>query len=182
MSQFVSFVGGDLGPWEVTRIEPIRGLTLPEFARLQMLSEWIAQPDSQTQMLLRGVISHLRYTTADELKQLKQTQEGLGRPEAKCAVLIPMKKSEQWWQMPQDVRRELFEAQSKHTTIGMDYLPAIARQLHHSRDLGEEFDFLTWFEFAPEYQSQFDELLARLRATKEWEYVEREVEVRVVWS
>jgi hypothetical protein len=59
------------------------------------------------------------------------------------------------------------------------YLPAIARRLHHSRDLGEPFDFLTWFEFAPQDEPAFDDLLAALRATEEWNYVEREVDIRL---
>ena len=72
-----------------------------------------------------------------------------------------------------------FEETSHHTAIGLDYLPAIARRLHHSRDIGEPFDFLTWFEFAPQRKPEFDELLTRLRAAKEWSYVEREVEIRL---
>jgi len=62
----------------------------------------------------------------------------------------------------------------------MQYLPAIARRLHHSRDLGEPFDFITWFEFAPEHTENFSALVKELRATKEWEFVEREVDVRVI--
>ena len=62
----------------------------------------------------------------------------------------------------------------------MRFLPAIARQLYHSRDLGEPFDFLTWFEFAPAHASLFEELVGMLRQTEEWSYVEREVDVRVV--
>ena len=62
---------------------------------------------------------------------------------------------------------------------GLEYLPDVARRLHHSRDLGEPFDFLTWFEFAPAHASAFDELVRRLRTTAEWDYVEREVEIRV---
>ena len=62
----------------------------------------------------------------------------------------------------------------------MDYLPAIARRLHHCRDLDNQpFDFLTWFEFAPGHKADFDKLLARLRATREWTYVEREVDIRI---
>ena len=61
----------------------------------------------------------------------------------------------------------------------MDYLPAVARKLYHSRDLGEPFDFLTWFEFAEESADEFETLLTRLRATEEWRYVEREVDVRL---
>jgi hypothetical protein len=63
----------------------------------------------------------------------------------------------------------------------MQYLPAIARRLHHCRDLSESepFDFITWFEFAPEYEADFDALLKQLRATPEWTYVEREVDIRL---
>jgi len=32
----------------------------------------------------------------------------------------------------------------------------VARRLHHGRDLGESFDFLTWFEYAPEYGADFE--------------------------
>lgn len=82
--------------------------------------------------------------------------------------------------MSQDERRAVFEARSHHTEIGLAYLPQIARQLHHSRDLGEPFDFLTWFEFAPEHTPAFDKLLAQLRASEEWAYVEREIDIRLV--
>jgi hypothetical protein len=50
---------------------------------------------------------------------------------------------------------------------GLRYLPAVARRLHHGRDLGEPFDFLTWFEFAPEAAGDFEELVATLRETTE---------------
>src|SRR5215471_12400037 len=58
------------------------------------------------------------------------------------------------------------------------YLPAVARRLHHSRELGEPFDFLTWFEYAPEHADAFEEMVRRLRSTAEWRYVEREVDIR----
>ena len=106
-------------------------------------------------------------------------QPALGRPEADCAALIPIRKSDEWWSLSQDQRRTIFEESSHHIAIGLDYLPAIARRLHHSRDLGEPFDFLTWFEFAPQHAEAFDELLQRLRATEEWRYVEREIDVRL---
>jgi hypothetical protein len=56
---------------------------------------------------------------------------------------------------------------------------ALARRLHHSRDLGEPFDFLTWFEYAPEHSNAFEELVRRLRTTREWDYVDREVDIRL---
>lgn len=77
----------------------------------------------------------------------------------------------------QDERRTLIEECSHHIAPGLEYLPAIARELSHGRDLGEPFDFLTWFEYAPDNESAFKELVARLRETPEWPYVEREVDL-----
>jgi hypothetical protein len=53
--------------------------------------------------------------------------------------------------------------------------------LHHCRDLGgnDPFDFITWFEFAPADTGAFNELLAALRASPEWQYVDREVDIRL---
>jgi chlorite dismutase len=100
-------------------------------------------------------------------------------PCATCAALIPIRKSDAWWELTQDERRAVFEARSRHIALGLEYLPAVARRLHHSRDLGEPFDFLTWFEYAPEAAADFEELVARLRATEEWTFVQREVDVRL---
>ncbi len=55
----------------------------------------------------------------------------------------------------------------------------MARRLYHGRDLGEPFDLLTWFEYAPQRAPAFEELVARLRQTREWEFVEREVDLRL---
>lgn len=106
-------------------------------------------------------------------------QPPLGRAASTRAVLIPITKSETWWELAQDERRAVVEARSGHVTPGLRYLPAIARRLYHGREIGSEFDFLTWFEFEPRHESAFDELTAILRASEEWRYVEREVEVRL---
>lgn len=129
-------------------------------------------------MVARGAPSSERYTTREEHQRLAAAQAALGRPEALCAVLIPIRKSEAWWALSQDERRAIFEERLRHVSGSMRYLPAIAGRVFHSHDLGEPFDFLTWFEFAAEHAGAFDELLAFLRASEEWRYVEREVEVR----
>ncbi|MFC7539824.1 chlorite dismutase family protein [Siccirubricoccus deserti] len=104
---------------------------------------------------------------------------GLLRPQATRAALIPIRKTEAWWALAQDERRAILEEQSRHIGIGMEYLPAVARRLYHSRELGEPFDFLTWFEYAPEHAADFEELVRRLRQTAEWAYVDREVDIRL---
>ena len=110
---------------------------------------------------------------------LARRQEALGRAAATRAALIPIRKSEDWWQLSQDERRTMFEERSHHIAIGIEYLPVIARRLHHGRDLEEPFDFLTWFEFAPQHTSAFEQLVGRLRATEEWSYVVREIDIRL---
>ncbi|WP_211253751.1 hypothetical protein [Flavobacterium daejeonense] len=59
-------------------------------------------------------------------------------------------------------------------------MPAIARKLFHSRDIGEPFDFLIWFEYAPVDEEAFEELLYKLRKTEEWNFIEIEVDMRFV--
>ncbi len=109
-------------------------------------------------------------------------QGGLGRPEATSAAFIPIKKNLAWWALTQDQRQSVFEKQSKHVKIGLQYFPTLARRLHHCRDLSENapFDFLTWFDYAPAEEEAFNKLVAALRATAEWGFVEREVDVRLV--
>ncbi|WP_426436698.1 chlorite dismutase family protein [Bradyrhizobium genosp. P] len=180
---FTTFRGGQSGGWKVTSVARVKGETLPKVAALSIsASEAIALPllPSQTSWRLAGVASHLRYTERAEKEQLAAVPAGLGRSEATHAALIPIKKSAAWWELPQEERRKIFEDKSHHIAGTMKYLPAIARQLYHSRDLGMPFDFLTWFEFAPEHASLFEELVGTLRATEEWSYVEREVDVRVM--
>ena len=121
----------------------------------------------------------MRYVERAEKEQLAAVQAGLGRPEASRAALIPIKKSPAWWELTQEERRRIFEDKSHHIATSLKYLPAIARQLYHCRDLGEPFDFLTWFEYAPENAALFEELVAMLRATEEWSFVEREVDLRL---
>jgi len=63
----------------------------------------------------------------------------------------------------------------------LKYLPAIARRLHHCRDLGESepFDFITYFDFAKDDTNAFDDMLAAMRASEEWKYIDREIDIRL---
>lgn len=169
-----SFVGGSAGQWAVDRLTAVVGDTLPPVARLAIGD---AQPGTWS---LRGVSGHARYVERHEKTQLDAISLPLGRSEATHAALIPIRKSAKWWALPQDERRAIFEARSQHIANSLPYLPFVARRLYHARDLGEPFDFLTWFEFAPEHGAAFDELLGLLRSREEWTFVEREVELRLV--
>ena len=178
--QLFYFVGGNIGPWTIDRIQPIIGEGLRPADRLSILTELPREGHEDAAWTLRGVTSNVRYTRRSELAELSVRQESIGRPTASRAALIPIRKCKQWWTLTQDERRMIFEEQSTHIAIGMEYLPAVARRLHHCRDLGEEFDFLTWFEYAPEHAEAFETLVKRLRETHEWRYVDWEVDIRLV--
>jgi hypothetical protein len=171
------FVGGKTGTWKVERIDGVTGETLPAADRVEVHT---GSPSGlRGAWVFRGVAGHVRYVERREKAELDAVSPPLGRAEATRAALIPIRKSAEWWALPQDERRAIFEGRSRHIADTMKYLPRIARRLYHARDLGEPFDFLTWFEFAPEDEAAFDELVRMLRSKEEWLYVEREVEIRL---
>jgi Chlorite dismutase len=175
----VAFVASAYGSWRIERTSPVIGESLPAADGLEILERPVTQASSGAAWTLRGVTSNGRYTKLDEVAALGKRQRGLGRSEATRAALIPIRKNEAWWALAQDERRAIFEEASHHIAIGMEYLPGVARRLHHGRDLGEPFDFLTWFEYAPEHSAAFEKLVSRLRFTPEWRYVDREVDIRL---
>jgi chlorite dismutase len=156
----------------------VKGASLPEASHVAV-SFPPQQPAKDSLWVLFGVASNLRYTERQEKNDLAARQAPLGRSEATCAALIPILKSPAWWELTQEERRTIFETRSHHIQNSLKYLPAVARQLYHSRDLGEPFDFLTWFEYAPEHVDAFEELVHQLRQTEEWKFVDREVDIRL---
>jgi hypothetical protein len=177
-----TIVGGKTGQWKVISARAVVGESLPLVERLDIVHGAVVALPEGAKWCLRGVTSNERYATRDEKKRLVEKQVALGRTEATHSALIPIRKNAKWWALSQDDRRAIFEETSHHIQIGMKYLPAVARRLHHCRDLSESepFDFLTLFDYAKAEAKAFDELVAALRATEEWKYVEREVDIRLL--
>jgi hypothetical protein len=173
------FAGGRTGAWHVERMGAVMGAPLTAIDRLELLEGEDSPIPQACAWLLRGATSDEGYVHPRERSALIERQPALGRPEATRAALIPIRKSAAWWELSQDQRRTIFEERSHHITTGLEYLPAIARRLYHSRDLGEPFDFLTWFEYAPPSAGLFEELVGKLRETEEWTYVVREIDIRL---
>lgn len=181
-SRLFTFVAGDSGPWEVISFNTVIGEPLPEAKRIDIVSGAASELPAGTKWHLSGVTSNERYVSRDEKEQLVPKQVALGRPDAIRAALIPIRKNAQWWALTQDERRAIFEETSHHIKIGLKYLPSIARRLHHCRDLAEiqPFDFVTLFDYAEVDSAAFEDLVAELRATDEWKYVEREIDIRLM--
>lgn len=178
-STIFDFVGGTTGEWKVIKMTTHKGDALPSVTHVDKLASNLLQC-FQGIWSLKGVTSHMHYTEKTEKEKLVAIQEDLGRSKATYAALIPIRKNQDWWNLAQDERRQIMENQSQHTHQGMKYLPAIARKLFHSRDINEPFDFLTWFEFAPDDEPAFNELLKHLRNSEEWKYVDRDIDIRLM--
>jgi hypothetical protein len=160
-----SFIGGDRGSWEVISMSQVAGEMLEPTPYFEVRNEYLMKLPVDFRWLLRGVAS---------------SQGQVFGTGATCAAFIPVKKKREWWEMTYEERLRISGEQFSDTEIGSGDFPGIARHLHHSRELGEPFDFLTWFEYAPSNSAAFEELVLRMRSTEEWKYVEREVDVRLV--
>jgi hypothetical protein len=177
----VTFVGAETGSYRVLRMEAVVGASLAPVAAVTSHPAHLPAAEAgNAAWVLRGSNAYVRYVNRPETEALRALQPPIGRPNCSHAALIPIRKSEAWWDLPQDERRAIFEQRSNHIASCLRFLPAIARRLHQSRELGEPFDFLTWFEYAEEHVGLFEELVQLLRATEEWKYVDREVDIRLV--
>lgn len=180
MTNATVFIGSEKGKWKINSLTTVSGSPIKPANYLQIVEGTSTVSPIDAYWTFKGLKSNLRYTTREEKNTLDKEPSVIGKPENSCAALILIKKSDEWWLLTQDERREIIEAQSHHIHIGTNYLPVISRQLYHSRDIGEPFDFITWFEFSPTNENHFNDLLQQLRATTEWNYVVREIDIRLV--
>jgi len=133
-----------------------------------------------------GVVQHSHYTSDQQRELLDRISlPELAASRNTIAVLIPIRKSEEWWSLSQDQRQAYFrrtQSWDGHTAIGLGFADRIFRRLYHSRYLGMrlDYDFLTYFEFEEKYRRDFRALLSELRDTRlnpEWKFVDKEFEV-----
>ena len=114
------FAGGQSGSWLVDSMVCVAGEPMTSVSRLSIMSPCAAQLPDGASWLLRGITSNERYVVREEKTALVGKQENLGRKASTRAALIPIRKKAAWWALPQDERREIFEARSHHIAIGME--------------------------------------------------------------
>jgi hypothetical protein len=118
---YVTFAGGTTGEWRIDRVEARRGDGLLAVEYLAVLEGRNASVPAGSAWTVCGVTSNQRYVTRTEHEVLVARQPPLGRPDATRAALIPVRKTDAWWELPQDERRTVFEDQSRHIAIGLEY-------------------------------------------------------------
>jgi len=176
----LNYVGSSTGSWRVNSMTTHSGSPLRSVTHVEIVKGMIGRPSIGSSWVLRGVVKNTRFVTREERPVLEARYLKQGPVESTCAALIPIRKSAAWWNLEQDERQEIIEARSRQLGTGMRFLPAIARRFLYGRDLGEPFDMVTWFEYSSRDQSIFDDLAGALRSSMEWQYIEREVDIRLV--
>ena len=155
----------------------MRGQGLDPATRVEVVNARLDDLPADASWALHGTTSNLRYTTRDEKERLATIQPALSAhrqprgahpDQEERAVVGPGA-----GRTPPGLRGRLAPHAHRLALSPRDHAPP-------SRDLGEPFDFITWFDYAPEHERDFDALLAELRASEEWTYVEREIDVRLV--
>lgn len=93
---------------------------------------------------LVGLTKERRYITAEKTPALDK--ELVSQPyqgdNPRFAIVIPIRKTADWWNMPEEQRREEI---ALHTQRSMPYLSKVKRKLYYSTGL-DDIDFITYFE------------------------------------
>ena len=110
---------------------------------------------------ISGVTKGLNYAPdfPDLLQQLKGAKYE-GDPST-YAIMIPIRKSAEWWNLPKEDRIALMK---EHTLPTVAYLKTVKRKLYHSTGLSD-VDFLTIFE--TNNLVDFNDLVIALRMVRE---------------
>jgi hypothetical protein len=133
-----------------------------------------------------GATQSLNYTNEPQRRELDAHSRSEVEPsEETVAVMIPIRKSPQWWGLAQDQRQTYFQTRGQyqgHTAIGLRYVDRVYRKLYHSRYFNppNPYDFLTYFEFNRAHTEDFKSLLAELRdptRNPEWTHIDLEYEI-----
>ena len=175
-----SYIGGSSGSWRITSMKTLSGPALRSATHVEIAHGTVNRPPAGASWILSGVVKNTRFVTREERPVNTLRKYAANDREATCAALIPIRKSAAWWSLAQEEREGILEEQSRHFLSGLRFLPAIAKRFLYGRDLGEPFDIVTWLEYAPCDEVVFNELAAALRLTEEREFVEREIDIRLV--
>lgn len=117
--------------------------------------------------LMHGLTKKPQYVPGfpDQLKaDLKESAEVGLKP---YAIVIPIRKSAEWWSLEQDTRAAMMR---EHTEASLLYIKTVKRKLYHASGL-DDLDFITYFETSK--LDDFHSLILSLEKIKEFTYTRR---------
>jgi hypothetical protein len=135
---------------------------------------------------LEGAVRVPQYTSAEMYAYANKAAmaRGSGRVQ-KNAIIIPMRKSQEWWNTQALDRQTYFYPHADaagarvkgHARAAEPGISTIYRKLYYNPDghgRENEWDFVTYFECADEHLATFDQICQTLRDVRqnpEWRYV-----------
>ena len=117
--------------------------------------------------IMHGLTKKANYVPgfSDDIKaDLKAASDPVPKP---YAVVIPIRKSADWWGLDQDTRAAMMK---EHTQASLPYHKTVKRKLYHSTGL-DDVDFITYFETSK--LEDFHSLVLAQEKVKEFQYVKR---------
>jgi len=121
----------------------------------------------ETVGIMNGLTKKANYVPgfSDQMKaDLKAASESGPTP---YAIVIPIRKSAEWWGLDQDTRAAMMK---EHTEATLPYLKTVKRKLYHSSGV-DDLDFITYFETSK--LEDFHSLVLSLQKVKEYQYTRR---------
>jgi hypothetical protein len=158
--------------------------------RLQEIEEELCRRigDSAEVLSIEGAFRNARYSSPEMVQySTKNAPVRKSGRLSKNAILLPMRKTPQWWQKSALERHSYFYPHVDHASAmpvkghalaAEKGIPSLFRRVYHNPDGYErkgEFDFMTYFECDDEALPVFDQVLTSLRdvhQNPEWRYVE----------
>lgn len=178
-TSMMHYVGGSTGSWRVDQIKTFSGPELASVTHLEIVGGHMDRVPQGATWVLPGVVSSTRYIAREEPRRLEPSNAFTSEARTPSAALVLIRKSEEWWNLAGETRQDIIEARSRQIDARLRRRQPFARRLTLQRDASHAFDFLTWFEFDAKDATLIDELSRAIRATDEWNYVEREIEIRL---
>ena len=116
---------------------------------------------------MHGLIKQPNYVPGfpDQMKADLKTPSEPG-PKS-YAVVIPIRKSPEWWGLDQEKRAAMMQ---EHAAATLPYLKTVNRKLYHSSGL-DDMDFITYFETSK--LEDFHSLVLSLEKVQEFRYTRR---------
>jgi len=117
--------------------------------------------------VMHGLTKKANYVPGfpDQVKaDLKISSEPGPKP---YAIVIPIRKSADWWGLDQDKRAVMMQ---EHTEATVPYIKTVKRKLYHSSGL-DDLDFITYFETSK--LEDFHSMVLALEKVKEFQYNRR---------
>lgn len=173
------YVGGTSGPWRITKIDTQIGLPLRAASHVDINVGPLASQPFNASWILRGVASSTRFITRDDASEFTLTSSPSHQSQTPCAALILIRRCYEWWNLDKAERTEFQKDREDLLHTNVPFFSTIAKRFQFQRKRNESFDFMAWIEYEASDAALLDEIASTFRRSREWFFVDREIDIRM---